>query len=258
MDKIIIENREDGELKQVLKGKPSTCHPEKSVFCRGLCKNCYNKWLLENNPEYVKKQKENHKNWMKSHINYKKEYDKKYIAKQEPDYNRIRLLRSKYNLTIDDYEALLKKQNGGCAICGNKPKEGKNLHIDHCHETGVLRGLLCFRCNFGLSYFGENKSTLEKAFLYLKDNGSFLKEVENGILEKIVLKKEQQIQDTFEKERIFKNAKKIGIPLEDKIKIRDLHKNGKQYKEIKEIFPMYCRTSIYCAMRGKKRNGKLL
>ena len=69
-------------------------------------------------------------------------------------------------MTLNDYDEMLEKQNGVCAICGKEPN-GKRLHVDHCHETGVVRGLLCFRCNFGLSYFGEDIKKIKKAYEYL-------------------------------------------------------------------------------------------
>src|SRR6185503_3329992 len=66
-------------------------------------------------------------------------------------------LRFHYQITIDDYKALLVKQGGKCAICfrdkGNA--RGHRLYIDHDHETGLIRGLLCSRCNSAIGYFDE-------------------------------------------------------------------------------------------------------
>lgn len=50
-------------------------------------------------------------------------------------------------LTVDDYDLLLKRQGGVCAICGKPPKKTR-LAVDHDHKTGKVRGLLCFYCNF--------------------------------------------------------------------------------------------------------------
>lgn len=79
-----------------------------------------------------------------------------------------------YNLTVKQYEMMLKSQNGVCAIC-NKPeiKENKNgtikrLGVDHCHKTREIRGLLCDKCNRGLGYYNDDPELLEKAALYLK------------------------------------------------------------------------------------------
>ena len=56
-------------------------------------------------------------------------------------------LKRRYGITNDDYNKMLKEQGGGCFICGNKPKEGKYLQVDHNHKTGFVRGLLCYYCN---------------------------------------------------------------------------------------------------------------
>lgn len=58
---------------------------------------------------------------------------------------RERQLRSRYGLTLEDYDALLASQGGVCAIC-QKPWRG-NLYVDHDHETKEVRSLLCPRCN---------------------------------------------------------------------------------------------------------------
>ena len=60
---------------------------------------------------------------------------------------RIYHLKKKYNTTPEEYDALLERQGGGCAICGKRPKK-KRLHIDHNHSNGQIRGLLCFHCNY--------------------------------------------------------------------------------------------------------------
>jgi hypothetical protein len=69
--------------------------------------------------------------------------------KAQVDVNRRRgYLQRRYGLSRADYDALLKRQGGVCAICG-KPSE-KTLCVDHCHATGTIRGLLCRKCNLGL------------------------------------------------------------------------------------------------------------
>lgn len=60
-------------------------------------------------------------------------------------------LKSTYGITEEQYLQLLAEQNGGCAICG-KPPGKRQLAVDHCHKTGVIRGLLCGRCNLGLGF----------------------------------------------------------------------------------------------------------
>lgn len=86
---------------------------------------------------------------------------------------RRTLFLKKYGLTIEQYDALVVAQNGVCAICGgttaiDKWNSGlKNLQVDHCHDTGTVRGLLCFHCNTGLGHFRDNSDLLRKAIDYL-------------------------------------------------------------------------------------------
>lgn len=66
-------------------------------------------------------------------------------------------LRRKYGITLEDYATLFKGQKGKCAICGNKPKK-QSLHVDHDHKSGRVRGLLCFRCNYGFGFFRYDRA----------------------------------------------------------------------------------------------------
>jgi hypothetical protein len=83
----------------------------------------------------------------------------------------------RYKLTPDDYDALLAKQGGGCAICGSKPDGKVRLHVDHDHACcpdkktscgECVRGLLCHRCNPMLGLANDNQATLHKAIVYLR------------------------------------------------------------------------------------------
>jgi hypothetical protein len=78
-------------------------------------------------------------------------------------------LKSNYNLTPENYEQMLKAQNGRCAICQTTSPGGRFhvWHIDHCHTSGKVRGLLCHCCNMGLGYFKDNQFNLHQALSYL-------------------------------------------------------------------------------------------
>ena len=89
-----------------------------------------------------------------------------------PDYHRKHGLKGRYGISLQDFENIKYLQNYGCAICGeipdkNKPKQSNKLHVDHCHQTGKVRGLLCHLCNRGIGLFRENKELLKKAIDYL-------------------------------------------------------------------------------------------
>ena len=79
---------------------------------------------------------------------------------------RDKRLLHKYGITEADYGKLFKAQKGKCAICGRPPKKIR-LAIDHDHKTGAIRGLLCFRCNYGLPWFSSDERTLAKAAAYI-------------------------------------------------------------------------------------------
>lgn len=75
-------------------------------------------------------------------------------------------LKYNFGITPEDYEDMLTDQNGGCAICGVASTR-RRLDIDHDHETGKVRGLLCEKCNRGLGFFKDNIETLKKVIKYL-------------------------------------------------------------------------------------------
>lgn len=86
--------------------------------------------------------------------------------KQDKNYHRIR----SYNITEENFNNLLEKQKNHCAIC-KIPLDFDNpymLHIDHCHKSGKIRGLLCHHCNNILNFSSENPFILIKAMKYLK------------------------------------------------------------------------------------------
>lgn len=92
-------------------------------------------------------------------------------------HDRRRNLRKCFGISLEEYGRMLEEQNGQCAICGNDeqdvhPATGKlqYLAVDHDHETGKIRGLLCGRCNKGLGLFYDNVNTLNAAINYLKRN----------------------------------------------------------------------------------------
>lgn len=76
-------------------------------------------------------------------------------------------LRRRYGITMAEYLVMHEAQSGRCAICG-KPENGKRLAVDHDHETGEVRGLLCQNCNRGLGLFVDNPELLERASAYLR------------------------------------------------------------------------------------------
>ncbi|MGH9084278.1 MAG: endonuclease VII domain-containing protein [Acidimicrobiales bacterium] len=73
-----------------------------------------------------------------------------------------------YGISADDFDRLLDEQNGGCAICRARPDREASMHVDHDHESGAVRGLLCLSCNQGLGKFRDDPALLLRAIVYLR------------------------------------------------------------------------------------------
>lgn len=95
------------------------------------------------------------------------------LRKENPEKYRNACTKSRlklqFGMTQEDYDKLLIKQGGVCAICKGPQniKNRYNLCVDHCHETKAVRGLLCNDCNIGLGMFKDNKNNLLSAVKYL-------------------------------------------------------------------------------------------
>lgn len=89
-------------------------------------------------------------------------------AQKFNDYRRDWQYRDRYGITLEEFNVMRERQGGRCAIC-HKPDETKKkrLHVDHCHDTGEIRGLLCGKCNVGLSNFRDDPEVLRSAIAYL-------------------------------------------------------------------------------------------
>ena len=130
----------------------STCGEEKSIgdfyFQRRVCKPCV------------------------------REHQRRFRNSQ-PDYNHTRNLQRRYGLSVDEYQTLLANQNFSCPICEVEISDtieykGKRLvAVDHNHETGDVRGILCSMCNLMLGHARENTSILYRAIVYLSERGAY-------------------------------------------------------------------------------------
>ena len=89
-------------------------------------------------------------------------------ARANPEKRIASELRRKYGISSKTYDALLRAQGGGCAICGARPNR-KRLAVDHDHTTGKLRGLLCEGCNQALGLMADDPMRLQAAAAYLGD-----------------------------------------------------------------------------------------
>ena len=123
---------------------------------KSKCKECQAKYFQEYRAKNTLRLQEKWRDASKRYHSY--------------DNRRLRTLR-KYNLTLDEYNDILESQDNKCLICKRKMA----LVIDHDHETGVVRGLLCNACNLAIGYFEDSTERLESAVKYInagKRNGN--------------------------------------------------------------------------------------
>jgi len=110
------------------------------------------------------------KEWLQNNPEWVKEYNKEY-KKKNPDYMRDWSLKTKYGMTSKDWDDMYSNQDGKCKIClNNIIYRGRQTHVDHCHTTGKVRGLLCSKCNQMIGLANEDKDILQKAIDYLTDS----------------------------------------------------------------------------------------
>ena len=94
--------------------------------------------------------------------------------KRNPNYKlkdkNSKLLRE-YGITLKEYNKMFINQNGVCAICNNpETLDNKSLAVDHCHNTGKVRGLLCTLCNTAIGKLNDNEILLQRATNYIKES----------------------------------------------------------------------------------------
>ncbi len=131
------------------------------------CKNCSN---------------EAGKFWRRKHKEQVRVYGAQYYAKNKKhcrklikrwrqahkDHSRNKYLKRVYGITSEQYEEILIGQKECCAICGDhQSKFKRRLHVDHNHETGEIRGLLCTNCNRMLGHAQDSKDILMRGVQYL-------------------------------------------------------------------------------------------
>jgi len=112
-----------------------------------MCKSCYGKWRLS---QPGKKKKANRRS-----LEWQKKNPERHLAAKR---------KWLYGVSDEDVKRMEREQDGRCAICG----ESAPLHVDHCHESNTVRGLLCGNCNRGLGCFKDNVEILSRAIDYLR------------------------------------------------------------------------------------------
>ena len=175
------------------------CHPGRRHKGHGLCLQCYRRWARRNIPGFATRRSEQQRKWRlrnrESLTIKKRAYQELVKARPKPripslchperpqhtrggecktcytkkrystDRAFTKQLKTKYGLPRAVYEAMWVRQDGRCAICRDSLVRGR-AHTDHCHATGVVRGILCKPCNHGLGFFRDDPEILRDAAAY--------------------------------------------------------------------------------------------
>jgi hypothetical protein len=151
----------------IVKGKPiKTCK---------VCKNAYSREWRKKNPdrtaEYTRRKTER--------AGFREEHQAKMRARYHRlgiEENRDRALRRTYGISLADYRELERQQGGTCAICNGRPEVGI-LVVDHCHTSGIVRGLLCSTCNLAIGYLKDNPDHMLSAAMYVLRQTDVIREL---------------------------------------------------------------------------------
>lgn len=111
------------------------------------------------------------------HPDLMRERSRLYMAekrKQDPDKQRAYMRRWLYGLSPQDFERMVINQGNACGVCAEQMTKPQ---VDHDHDTGDVRGLLCARCNVGLGALGDTAESLERAVTYLRNSATSIKAV---------------------------------------------------------------------------------
>ena len=120
----------------------------------------YHRKYRANNPEYVERDRQQSK--QRSRVYRADPANREKILKSQ--------LQAKYNLSLEKYNEYLKKQNNKCAVCFTSPTKNNPLCVDHSHITGMIRGLLCGKCNRSLGMMLDSTILLGRLVDYLNKN----------------------------------------------------------------------------------------
>jgi hypothetical protein len=135
-----------------------------------VCRKCKKEKNVSEFYRHHKNPEKNSHSWCKRcTCDYALDQQKNRSKEKQSLINRRNKIKAAFGITLEQFDEILLSQNGGCAICNTKTPGGKgNFHVDHCHSTGRIRGLLCHHCNVGLGHFRDSPSLLVAAAQYVE------------------------------------------------------------------------------------------
>ena len=167
---------EDGKSTYESGTQCKNCGTFEKYVKNSSCVFCVKKKTLERDPSIFKKyvSSEKGQQWLKEYRKTKvyRDVQNRYVRKdyeQNKDWYVERNLKQRYNLSLDDYKTLLESQNNQCYICFSPPKN-KLFSVDHNHKTGLVRKLLCTKCNTSLGLVNEDIEILKNMIKYIEEH----------------------------------------------------------------------------------------
>lgn len=158
--------------------RSAKCHPHLAHYGNGMCEACYARRYRKDHPEKYQLVKERQRPRNRAYgLRYYRENREKALATgrasrlKYPDRIKARARRCRlkrlYGLTVDQYESAFRSQDECCKICRKKlVLNHAKTHVDHCHATGRVRGILCNRCNLTIGLLEYARSSLSTMFSY--------------------------------------------------------------------------------------------
>jgi hypothetical protein len=133
------------------------------TYCKECNSNEYKKWYYKDS----EKSKQVSKEWRDRNPDKRKAMWEKYFITDK----KLKMFKT-YGLTFGEYEKMLQDQEFKCKTCliHFSTIPAKQVHIDHCHKSGKVRGILCHRCNISLGTIKENIQTLKNMIIYLEEH----------------------------------------------------------------------------------------
>lgn len=142
--------------------KTCTCEPCKSQRSNSeALKKGAERWRAKNKEAELARKRDGRK---KDPIKVR-EYYRNYAAARK-NLIRDRRYAEVYRMQPGEYDVFNDHQKGRCAICGQEPTEGKRLQVDHCHQTGRIRGLLCNGCNVAVGFMEKHRAEVPSMLNY--------------------------------------------------------------------------------------------
>lgn len=160
-----IDQPVDAFLKIIRRGKPAL-----SSWCRTCRTEAARQWRASHREQERTTEKRRYATRREDEqfLSYRRAYSRE-RRQTDAGKREVRGFRlASYGLSHDDFDQMFAEQDGRCAICGVEPE--RTINIDHCHECGQVRKLLCHNCNRGLGAFGDSIERLRAAVAYLEQH----------------------------------------------------------------------------------------